>query len=171
MTQLRLGHATLIAIAVSILGCAPATPQQQLTGKWKATPPVNEAVNEAVDTAAQGQKVNPLARGAANFMGNLLASATMYVEVDLRESGTAFYRGNTQVIGFPPDSDGKWEVVSANGDLIQVRLSTGEKKLEGNVLFRDKDEFSLKFEATVKDEKSGEEKTVPTTLVFARFNE
>src|SRR5262249_30997398 len=123
----------------------------------------------------------PLAQGVAQFLGRKLAEATMAVELDLRESGTAFFRGNTAVLGLPPDSDGTWEVLSANPDLIEIRLGTSEKQLKGKAVIRDKDEFILKLEeapqppSAKQDEKAdgqgdsaAAQKRPPASIVFKR---
>jgi hypothetical protein len=131
---------------VSLAGCGAKAPRERLVGKWIGTPSVTEAVDEVVDSAVQGTKVNPLARGAARFLGNMVAKKTMSVELDLRDSGTAFFRGNTAAIDMPEDSDGTWEVVSANPDIMQVRFKSGDRQIDGKVVFRDAKEFTLKLE-------------------------
>jgi len=170
-TAVHLRASLIVVILAVLVGCDPPTAKQRLTGRWKGAPNVSEAVTEAVNTAAQGQKVNKLAEGAANFFGNLLANATMSVELDLRESGAAFYRGNTAALGFPADSDGKWEIVSANPDLIELRLTAADQQLPAKAILRTNDEFTLKFDSQLKDDKTGEEKTVATAVVFKRMND
>jgi hypothetical protein len=101
--DLGIGFGTLFIL---LGGCAGSTPEQKLLGKWMCTPQVDEAVEQAVNAAAQGQKINQLARGAAQFFGRKLAEATMSLEVDFHGGGTVFFRGNTSVLGLPPDSDG-----------------------------------------------------------------
>jgi hypothetical protein len=122
------------------------TPKDRLTGKWTGAPEVTQAVDAVVNKAAGGKDVNPLARGGAQFFGQLFAQATMSVTLDLRPSGTAFFSGNTQAIGMPTDSDGTWEIVSATPDIIQVRLQSGAHQLNAEVIFRDSDSFELKFD-------------------------
>ena len=99
-----------------------------------------------VQTTAQGQEVNPLAQGAARFLGNALAKATMSVEIDLRPSGSVFFSGNTEMLGLPPDSEGTWDVVSANDDVAHVEFDVDDKTYVAKIVLRDADEFMLKME-------------------------
>jgi hypothetical protein len=133
------------------------------------------AVGQAVDSLAQGQNVNPLARGAAQFLGQRLAEATMFVEVDFHKGGTVFFRGNTSVLDLPPDSDGTWGVTSSDPDQIELRFGTETRQLQGKVLFRDKDEFTLKLKVAralashaEKDESAKAPKEASNSLVFKR---
>jgi len=174
----------LIGVAVVVLmsaGCSAKTPEQKLLGKWVGTLQVKESVDQALDTAAQGQNVNPLARGAARFLGQKLAEATMSMELDFRSNGRVFFRGNTEILGFPPDSDGTWEVSPVDSDLLQIRLGNETKQLQGKVLFREKDEFTLKLDAPptpsdskAREAKEGSPKTtkeLPGSIVFKRNKE
>ena len=49
-------------LAISVAGCGPQTPQQRLVGRWTGTPQVKDAVDAMVQSAAQGQEVNPLCK-------------------------------------------------------------------------------------------------------------
>lgn len=120
--------------------------RQQLVGKWTGVPTVTEAVDAAVDSAAQGQQVNPLAKSAARFFGGKFAEATMSVEIELRDTGTLFVRGNAGTIGLPADSDGAWKILSATADTAQLVLEANGKQVEGKVVFRDDREWALKLE-------------------------
>ncbi|MDX1948089.1 MAG: hypothetical protein SFU86_22010 [Pirellulaceae bacterium] len=167
----RITRNVVLVLAVLFLaGCTPPTAQQKMTGTWKATPRVDAAVNEAVDMAAQGQKVNPLAEGAAKFFGNAFASAALSCEVEFKATGTVFFRGNTDALGVPPDSDGKWEATSTGADTANVKLTAGDKQISGSVVFRDKDEFTLKFESVTVDPATKAETKVPTSIVFKRID-
>lgn len=141
----------ILGIACCV-GCAKPTPQQRLVGTWTGAPEVKAAVDDAVNQASGGEPVNPIAKGLAHFGGRMLAAATMSMELDLRESGVVFFRGNTDALGVAPDSDGKWEVVSANPDLIEIKLTVADEVIPAKVLFRDKNEFTLKFDAPAKTE-------------------
>jgi hypothetical protein len=166
------------ALALLSAGCSGKTPEQKLLGKWMGTVQVKESVDQALDAAAQGQNVNPLARGAVRFLGQKLAEATMSVELDFRSNGRVFFRGNTEILGFPPDSDGTWEVSPVDVDLLQIRVGNETKQLQGKVLFRDKDEFTLKLDAPpmpsddkAKESKEGSPKAtkeLPGSIVFKR---
>jgi hypothetical protein len=144
MKSCRLLSICLFAVILAA-GCSGSTPEKKLLGKWMCTPHLEEAVGQAVQSVAQGKDVNPLVSGAAKFFGQKIAEATMSVEVDFHKGGTVFFRGNTEVLNFPPDSDGSWEVSSSGPDQIELRFGTETRQLEGKVLFRDKDEFTLKL--------------------------
>jgi hypothetical protein len=101
----------------------------------------------------------------------------MSVEVDFHKGGTVFFRGNTDVLGFPPDSDGTWEVSEAGSDLIRIAFGTDRKQLQGKVLFRDKDEFTLKLDNTdsppstevqSKETPKTNKPPLPRSIVFKR---
>jgi len=167
----------LIAL-IWVGGCSGPKPEKKLLGKWMCTPRMEEAVGQAVESAAQGKEVNPLVSGAAKFFGQKLAEATMSVEVDFHFGGTVFFRGNTAVLNLPPDSDGTWEVSSSGPDLIELRFGTETRQLEGKVLFRDKDEFTLKLKsggalvhASQEQEASQATKQPTASLVFKRVKE
>jgi hypothetical protein len=138
--------ATVVLVPFLQIGCSGPTPENKLIGKWRGAPTAKEAVDQVVDAAAKGQEVNPLARGVARFLGQKVAEATMSIELDLRKGGIVFFRGETSVFGFPPDSDGTWEVESADGDVMQLHFGTESKQLRGKILFRDADEFILELE-------------------------
>ncbi len=108
---------------------------------------MTEAVDSMVEQAAPGQEVNPLAQGAARFLGKALAKATMSVEIDLRSSGAVFLRGNTELLGLPAESDGEWTVVSANEDVAHVQFDIDDKTFGAKIVFRDPNEFTLKMES------------------------
>jgi hypothetical protein len=137
----------LILLLLLGAGCSAQTPEKKMIGKWVGTPRMQEDVDQVVDAAAQGQKVNPLARGAARFFGQKFAEATMSVELDFRTNGRAFFRGNTEVLGLAPDSEGTWQISATQPDIYQIHFGTDATQLAGEVLFRDDDEFTLKLEA------------------------
>ncbi len=154
-------------------GCSGQKPEKKLLGSWIGAASMNESIDRAVDSAGQGQKVNPLARGAAQFLGKKLAEATMSIEIDFRSGGRVFFRGNTDVLGFPHDSDGTWEVTSSGPDFVEIRFGTEAKQLEGKVLFRNKDEFTLKLtqaSASAHETKEATEPAaqLPSSIVFKR---
>jgi hypothetical protein len=169
-------HSILVCLLLLGFGCSAQTPEQKLAGKWIGTAPVKEAVDQAVNSAAQGKEVNPLARGAARFLGQKLAEAMMSVQVDFRSNGIVFFRGNTDLLGLPSDSDGTWEVSSAAPDVFQIRFGIDGKQLQGKVVFRDKDEFTLKLDTPVtsspgnqpQDKDSKPAKEVLKSILFKR---
>jgi hypothetical protein len=64
-------------------------------------------------------------------------------------TGTVFVRGTTAAMDLPPDSDGTWEILSANGDTAQVEFELNGKKVQGKIAFRDANEWTLKLEQLV----------------------
>jgi hypothetical protein len=167
-----------LSVVILVSGCSGPTPQKKLLGKWSCTPRVDEAVGQAVESAAQGKEVNPLLGGAAKFLGQKLAEATMSVEVDFHSGGTVFFRGNTAVLNLPPDSDGTWEISSSSPDLVELRFGTESRQLEGKVLFRDNDEFTLKLKNAdplgtegQPSEASKAPKQLTSSLVFKRVKD
>ncbi len=146
MTHKSLGIAAASIVLATLTGCGPSTPQERLTGRWVGTPEVREAVDAMVQQAAPGQEVNPLAQGAARFLGKALAKATMSVELDLRPSGAVFVHGNTELLGLPPDCDGTWQVISADQDRAVVEFDIDDKTIRAKLVLRDADEFMLKLE-------------------------
>jgi hypothetical protein len=121
----------------------------RLAGKWEGVPSVSDVVDAAVGAVAQGREVNPLAQGLARVVGNKFAQATLSVELELRNTGTVFVRGNAAAMDLPPDSDGTWEILSANGDTAQVEFELNGKKVQGKIAFRDANEWTLKLEQPV----------------------
>jgi hypothetical protein len=146
----------LVAIGLFLLstgGLLRPTADQRaanlLAGKWEGAPSVSDVVDSAVGAVAQGRDVNPLAQGLARFVGNKFAQATLSVELELRNTGTVFVRGNTAAMDLPPDSDGTWKILSANADTAQVEFEVNGKKVEGKIAFRDANEWTLKLEQLV----------------------
>jgi hypothetical protein len=142
----------IVFFLVPLSGCGAKAPRDRLVGKWIGTPSVTEAVDQVLDSAAPGADVNPLARGAARFLGKVVAKQTMSLELDLRDSGTVFFSGNTAAMDMPEDSDGTWEVLSSTPDIIQVRFKSGDHQIDGKVVFRDDKKFALKLEPQKKDD-------------------
>ena len=141
----RYSYLALVGLVLmTVIGCGPKTATQKLTGRWKATPAVHEAVDAAVSTAAGGQEVDPLTKGATRFLGNVIARATLSVEIDFRDTGKVFFRGSTDMLGLPPDSDGSWRVTASSPDEADIELEVDGKQLPAAIVFRDADEFSLK---------------------------
>ncbi len=167
MSRTRLGLALAAILVLPIVGCGPSTPQQRLAGRWIGRPEVKEAVDAMVQSTAPGQEVNPLAQGAARFLGNALAKATMSVEIDLRPSGAVFLRGNTELLGMPPDSDGTWTVISADEDRAVVEFEIEDKTFRGKLVLRDADEFTLKIEEAAAETAAAPAET-PAAVVALR---
>ena len=137
-------RAFVCLVLLTVVGCGPKTAKQKLVGRWKASPSVNEAVDSAVSNASGGQEVDPLTKGATRFLGNVIARAVLSVEIDFRDTGKVFFRGSTDMLGLPPDSDGSWRVVASSPDEADIEMEVDGKQLPAAIVFRDADEFSLK---------------------------
>jgi hypothetical protein len=114
-----------------------------LVGKWRGAPEVRQAVKEATNQITKGQPVNPLALGFAQAVIQKGAEQLLAVEVDFKQSGTAYYSGNTAIIGMPEASDGPWQIVKVDGDIMIVRLGPAGKSVEARLAFRDRDTFTF----------------------------
>ena len=148
MKLVRLIRLVAALALFAIVGCSNP-PEKKLIGNWTGAPNFKEDIDKAMDSAAQGKKMNNVAKGIAGFLGQKLAEATMSVELDFQEGGRVFFRGNTDLLGLPPNSDGTWSVTEAGKNELNITLGTDQKKLTGKVLFRDKNEFTLKFDQPV----------------------
>jgi hypothetical protein len=114
-----------------------------LVGKWRGAPEVREAVKDATTQMAKGQSVNPLALGFAQAIIQKGAEQLLAVEIDFRVGGTAFYSGNTGIVGMPQASDGPWQIVKSDNDILTVRMGPAGKSFEARLAFRDRDTFTL----------------------------
>jgi hypothetical protein len=114
-----------------------------LVGKWKGAPEVREAVKQVTAQATKGQPVNPLALGFAQAIIQKGAEQLLAVEIDFRKGGTAFYSGNTGIVGMPQASDGPWQIVKADNDILIVRMGPPGKSFEARLAFRDGDTFTF----------------------------
>ncbi len=137
----------IVAGVLLVAGCSSKkTPEKQMIGIWTGAPNVKEATDKAVDAAAQGKEVNPIVRGLAKFGSQALANATLSIEIDFKQGGKVFFRGNTDMLGLPKDSDGTWSASGDNLDEFDITFGTADKQLHGKVLFRNSNEFSLKLD-------------------------
>jgi len=144
LTCLR--YALLVTGVLLVAGCSKETPEKQMLGLWMGAPNVREEADKAVDAAAQGKEVPSIVRGLAKMGAQFVANKTMAVEIDFKVGGTVFFRGNTELLDLPKDSDGTWSVKGDNLDQFDITFGTAAKQLHGKVLFRNKDEFSLKLD-------------------------
>jgi hypothetical protein len=177
MKSFRVSIVLAAAALIPVLGCSNP-PEKKVIGKWTGAPSVKEDVDKVVDSAAQGKKVNNVAKGVAGFLGQQLANATMSVELDFQEGGRVYFRGNTDALGLPRDSDGTWSVTEVEKNVLSIKFGTDKKQLTGKLLFRDKNEFTLKLDeppvptpATgdqAKDATSDQKPQAPPSIVFRR---
>jgi predicted Zn finger-like uncharacterized protein len=131
----------LLAIGLALLLRGARGPV--LVGKWRGAPEVREAVKAATSQVAKGQQVNPLVQGFVQAMVQKGAEQLLAVEVDFKQSGTAYYSGNTAIIDMPQASDSPWQIVKVDGDIMIVRLGRPDKSFEARLAFRDRDTFSF----------------------------
>jgi hypothetical protein len=125
-----------IALAFVLVGGTDKGPR--LVGKWRGAAEDRPAVGEAVK-----DKVHPVAQGLLEALAQRAADELLEVRVEFKKGGTAFFSGNTASIGVPPDSDGPWEVVARDGDVLTVRLAPSGATFEARLAFRDPDTFTL----------------------------
>jgi predicted Zn finger-like uncharacterized protein len=138
------GALAFIVLALALVFWIRGGPRgPDLVGKWKGAPEVREAVKQATAQATKGQPVNPLALGFAQALIQKGAEQLLAVEIDFRQGGTAFYSGNTGIVGMPEASDGPWQIVKADNDVLIVRMGTPGKSFEARLAFRDRDTFTL----------------------------
>jgi hypothetical protein len=109
-----------------------------LVGTWEGAPQTQEVIHQTT----KGQ-ANPVAEGFVNAAAQGLANAFLAVRLELKPDGTGYYSGATGALGLPPASSGPWYVISEQGDSYRVRLGTGSRAVEANLVFHDKNKFTL----------------------------
>jgi hypothetical protein len=137
-----------------------ADPGPQLIGRWKGAPDVREDARKVLKDATQ-DKLPPAAGDIAGGLLQMISREVAAVTIDFKKSGTAFFSGNTVHIGVPADSDGPWEIVQRDGDVLIVRMGPAGSSIEARLAFRDKDTFVL-TRPNVKDQ---------SPVVFARVTD
>jgi hypothetical protein len=109
-------------------------------GRWKGAPEVRREVEDAV----KNTKVNnTLAEKFIGAISQKAADELLAVTIHFKDTGQAFYSGNTACIGIPGEGDGPWEVLSTAGDVLIVRMGPAKAPFEARLAFRDRDAFSL----------------------------
>ena len=158
------GILCVLAIVATLFleGCTPATPQQRLSGHWVGAPNVAADVTQGIAAAGGGQPVQPALVGAAQYLGQLAANTVLAVDLHLNPSGLVLIRGNAAALGLPPDSDGKWRIQSAEGEIYQHELDVNGKKIDAKLILVTSDEFTLKLNVPI--EKSEPGKAEPTEV-------
>jgi hypothetical protein len=147
--RLRIGLA--VGVGVVVIGILIAVPlllyrshggshkTPDLVGKWKGAPPVREEVADAL----KGSNAPPLAGKLLGALGQRAADHLLAVNVQFNKSGAAFFSGNTSSIGVSGESDGTWEIVQAENDVLTVRMGPAKAPFEARLVFRDRDSFSF----------------------------
>jgi hypothetical protein len=148
--SLRLKIGLAIGVGVLLLGALVTVPfllykglgghkPPDLVGKWKGVP----AVREEVENALKGSRAPAIAEKFLGALSQKAADELLAVTVQFNKSGAAFYSGNTACIGVTGESDGTWEVLSAERDVLVVRMGPAKAPFEARLAFRDRDSFSL----------------------------
>jgi predicted Zn finger-like uncharacterized protein len=110
-----------------------------LVGKWKGAVEVRGDVKEALTDA----NLPPVAGRFVEALTQKAADELLAITIQFNKGGQAFYSGNTKSIGIARESDGPYEVVQTDGDVLVVRMGPSSASFEARLLFRDRDSFTL----------------------------
>ncbi len=110
----------------------------RLVGKWQGSV---ESRPEDADVPRQRREAN--AGDIALGLLQRLADDFQPAEIDFRKDGKASFSGSTAIIDVPAGSEGPWEVVRREGDVLTVRMGAGGAAFEARLAFRDRDTFVL----------------------------
>ena len=135
--------ATILIMVGGMLWLFGGPRKPNLVGNWRGAPQVRQAVKDVTKEVAKGKDVNPLASGFAQALVQKAADQLLAVNIEFKSSGTAFYSGNTESIGMPAESDGPWEIIREEQDVLIVRMGPSDKPFEARLAFRDRDNFSF----------------------------
>jgi hypothetical protein len=109
-----------------------------LIGKWKGTADIGPGIGEVAKN-----KLPPVIEGIAQAALQKLANESMAVNINFKKNGKVFFSGNTQRIGVPADSDGAWDILQQDDDILTVRMGPAGGSFEARLAFRDKHTFVL----------------------------
>jgi predicted Zn finger-like uncharacterized protein len=129
----------LLAGAATVWLIAGGQRDPNLVGNWQGAP----QVQEAVATIAKNQPIHPLAKAFGQAVIQKAAERMLTVNVEFKKGGTAFFSGNTEAIGVSSGSDGPWEVIKSEGEVVIVRMGPVDKQFEARLAFRDRDTFNF----------------------------
>jgi hypothetical protein len=132
-----------IAVTAIVIFSGSSDPRSRLIGKWKGVVDVQEAVQGAMDNATKGSNLNPIAKGILGAMAQKAAEAIASVDVDFKQSGTAYFTGNTSCLGISSARDGPWEVVRQDEDILFVRMGPPDDTFEARLAFSGANAFIL----------------------------
>jgi hypothetical protein len=133
---LLVGGGALLIWALS----GPSKPKvPDLVGKWKGVPQLNEAVGDAT----KDSNLPPVARDFAQALAQKVADQLMTVTVEFKQSGRAYFGGKTDAIGVPSATDGPWEIVRTDEDIVFVKMGTADAPFEARLAFQNKNTFTL----------------------------
>jgi hypothetical protein len=130
-----LGVALASSLACLAISCHR---DPDLVGTWVGAPQTQKAVQQVTKGQAPA-----LVEGFVNAAVQGLANSFLGVRIRFKGDGTAYYSGNTGMLGLPPESDGPWYVISRQQDVLRVRLGTTDHAIEAKVVFRDRNKFTL----------------------------
>jgi hypothetical protein len=108
----------------------------RLVGKWQGS-----VESRRKDPEVPQEKREPNAGDIALGLLQRLGEEAQTAEVEFRKSGKASFSGNTAIIDVPAGSDGSWEVLRREGDVLTVRMAAGGAAFEARLSFRDRDTF------------------------------
>jgi hypothetical protein len=140
-----------------VLACLVAACRSgpDLVGTWAGAPQTQKAVQQVT----KGQ-AGTVVEGFLNAAVQGLANNFLAVRIRFKANGTAYYSGNTGMLGLPPESDGPWYVISRQPESLTVRLGTADHPIQARIVFRDRNKFTL-YRNDAPEE----------PLVFTRANE
>jgi predicted Zn finger-like uncharacterized protein len=136
---LGVGLLVVVGGCIALLLYATRGGGPSLVGTWKGAPEVRQAVGEF----AKGKNVNPLAEGFAKALIQKAADELMSTTITFKNSGTAFFSGNTEALGLPAESDSPWEILRSEGDFVTVKMGRADKSFEARLAFKDANSFTL----------------------------
>jgi hypothetical protein len=114
----------------------------RLVGKWKGSRDIRQDVRAGVREVTQ-DKAPAAAQDIAGGLLQRVFDEAAGVTIDFKKSGRAFFSGNTAAIGLPPDSEGPYEILQRDEDMLLVRLGPDGAAFEARLSFRDRDTFVL----------------------------
>jgi hypothetical protein len=132
-----------IAVTAIVIFGGSSDPRSRLIGKWKGVVDVQETVQGAMDSATKGSNLNPIAKGILGAMAQRAAEAIASVDVDFKQSGTAYFTGNTSCLGISSARDGPWEIVRQDEDILFVRMGPPDDAFEARLAFSGSGAFIL----------------------------
>ena len=114
-----------------------------IVGKWKGTPQVDQAVDRVMKDGKMGGRMPAAAEGFVRMLAQKAGAEIMGMNIEFKNTGIAFYSGNTGVLGVPAGADGPWKIIKTEGDVLTVQMGTAAEPFEARIAFRDRDNFSL----------------------------
>lgn len=114
-----------------------------LVGKWKGTPQIDQTVDRVMKDGKVVGKMPAAAEGFLRMAAQKVSGEVLAVNIEFKNSGIAFYSGNSKALGVPAGADGPWKIIKTEGDIVTVQMGTSTEPFEARIAFRDRDNFSL----------------------------